>query len=780
MPRRFFPSRSGELRVVPGNWYSGSSGGGGGAASCDFTYCYGGDWVQGKVGNYGLTFDGVDDHVIINNGSDIFATSKGTISMWIKPTFGGLSYPEIFTTADNSNNNTNTQLYLNSAESYRVTHLVRAGATIAVNIWGGTPIENAWNHLAITSDGTEDGSNIYLNGVNSTVNHTTDDGDWFADAPNLDKMTLGSLIYNGVAAQLFYSGSIDELAIWDVPLTPAQINLLSTGSARADSFTPPMSVEATAWGDPKLGTYSLDLDGGYITIEHPGDDGFPTGKTWDGLGSFSISVWCTQDSNLSLSVLTRRGNDGHGWTLAKDAAGNMGFGVSAMDTVSTSFTSTDTWTHFVAVYKDEDHPSVGTVSLYKDGSLVSGPSTIGSGYANTGEVAIGAQANAHGRLWDGKIDEYAVYNVQLDSGAISDLYNSGNGTVATNVSSSALMAYFNMENGPGNSTLTDRSSADTNITGTFNNLDGGTTGSLLMYYDFEIGDNNPVSGNFFALNNATSASVYDVTTAAFHPSTAHTGTMTKMSVADFGAWGQGKLGKYSFSGDGDDEYMAIASSSYLPLGGGDESFSVSFWANTSGATTSYETVIGRHDSLTTTNDLWRTGWTIQYNHGKSQTMRLSVGSYYDYTDMAYKTWSTAANTNFRHVVATYNTDTDVSQIWIDGVKGTDGTKAGGAYEAPQPGTGIVQIGGLGNIAGYSWPGSIDEVAIYNVALTDGAISDLYNSGQGAKASTVSSSALVCYLDMECDGPGSTNVLDLSGNNLSGTIINPNAGTCGAG
>ena len=23
-----------------------------------FTYCYGGDWVQGKVGNYGMQFDG--------------------------------------------------------------------------------------------------------------------------------------------------------------------------------------------------------------------------------------------------------------------------------------------------------------------------------------------------------------------------------------------------------------------------------------------------------------------------------------------------------------------------------------------------------------------------------------------------------------------------------------------------------------------------------------------------------------------------------------------------
>jgi hypothetical protein len=90
-----------------------------------------------------------------------------------------------------------------------------------------------------------------------------------------------------------------------------------------------------------------------------------------------------------------------------------------------------------------------------------------------------------------------------------------------------------------------------------------------------------------------------------------------------------------------------------------------------------------------------------------------------------------------------------------------------------------RIGRLGTSAGYVWPGNIDEVAFYNVALDSGAISDLYNSGQGAKANTVSSSALVCYLDMECNGPGSLIAKDLSGNDLSGTL-DAAAGTCGTG
>ena len=40
--------------------------------------------------------------------------------------------------------------------------------------------------------------------------------------------------------------------------------------------------------------------------------------------------------------------------------------------------------------------------------------------------------------------------------------------------------------------------------------------------------------------------------------------------------------------------------------------------------------------------------------------------------------------------------------------------------------------------------------------------------------------LITYYDMECDGPGSTNLKDLSGNELSGTLTDMDAGTCGSG
>ena len=60
-----------------------SSNSGGGGASCDFTYCYGGDWVQGKVGNYGMSFNGTNEYILSDTLNAQY-TDKITIAGWVK------------------------------------------------------------------------------------------------------------------------------------------------------------------------------------------------------------------------------------------------------------------------------------------------------------------------------------------------------------------------------------------------------------------------------------------------------------------------------------------------------------------------------------------------------------------------------------------------------------------------------------------------------------------------------------------------------------------------
>jgi len=781
MARRYFPSINGKLRVVPGSWYSsGSATPPTPPGSCDFTYCYGGDWAQGKVCNYSLGFPSLttDGEVVVPTAPDIsFAAADDfTVACWVKkktaivPGVGYAGYVSKLIPAQG-------WVLGTAAPDDKFVFHTRNGTNAFIEADSSNE-DTDWHHLvAIRESGT---SYLWVDGVQQTETSTEDMVD------SGDDLVIGRWYSNSV--DYHADAYIDEVGIWDVALTSTEISALynSGAGARTDSFTPPIASTGS-WATGKLDTYSLEFTGRYGLdyVSVPDNSSIQFGDSDD----FTVACWVSSSTGDAwyqgfVSKKTNAGGNYAGWTLFRLNDDYMGVSIGSSPAptprgfVYTDEAPDDTWHHLVmtrngtskatALWLDGVEQTLNPLNSYTQPLTDSGTNMrLGQWWAPGTEYGL-----------DGKLDEVGIWNVVLDSGAISDLYNSGAGAKANTVSSSALVDYYDMEDGPGSLTLTDQSSNTNN--GTLTSMIAGTTGSLLLYYDFEIGDSNPDSGNFFALNNATSASVYDVTTAAFHPPTAHTGTMTQMSVADFGAWGQGKLGKYSFLADGIDDSIVIPSSSYFPLGDGNESFSISFWAFNNevlGAPIhSYPTIVGRH---TDTGEAWNDGYNIQWNTaGGPDTMRFSVGEYHNLGDHANVPWDMAIDLNFRHVVATYNKDTNVSQLWLDGVKGIDGVKATGS-PGPKPATGPTRMGVLGISTSYSWPGGIDEMAFYNVVLDSGAISDLYNSGQGAKASTVSSSALVCYLDMECDGPGFTNVLDLSGNDLSGTL-DADAGTCGAG
>jgi hypothetical protein len=285
-----------------------------------------------------------------------------------------------------------------------------------------------------------------------------------------------------------------------------------------------------------------------------------------------------------------------------------------------------------------------------------------------------------------------------------------------------------------------------------------------LYYDFEIGDSNPVSGNF-----PTSTTVYDVVTASFHGPTAHTGTMNSMEVADFGAWTQGKLGKYSldFGGRYQTDYVSITDNSSIQFGDSDD-FTVACWVISSDSTTWYQGFVSKKASAADNY----AGWTLFRTN--DEKMGVSIGSSPDPRGLIYT--DSAPDDTWHHLVMTRNGTSKATALWLDGVEQAESTTA-----RLDDSGGNMRLGQWWIAAeGYGLDGKLDEVGIWNVVLDSGAISDLYNSGAGAKANTVSSSALVAYYDMECDGPGSTNLKDLSGNDLSGTLTSMAAGTCGEG
>ncbi len=104
-----------------------------------------------------------------------------------------------------------------------------------------------------------------------------------------------------------------------------------------------------------------------------------------------------------------------------------------------------------------------------------------------------------------------------------------------------------------------------------------------------------------------------------------------------------------------------------------------------------------------------------------------------YIERTTNSGAVAAN-QWSHVVMTWNGGTSNSSIaiYVNGAQ-SDTTNAGsGTFTAPYSGSNVpLWIGGQNYSGGNSFfPGVIDEVGIWNVALTGTQISTLYNSGSG--------------------------------------------------
>ena len=137
-------------------------------------------------------------------------------------------------------------------------------------------------------------------------------------------------------------------------------------------------------------------------------------------------------------------------------------------------------------------------------------------------------------------------------------------------------------------------------------------------------------------------------------------------------------------------------------------------------------------------------------------------------------WNTGVSINpglWQHVVAIY--DNGSMRFYFNGTEYTTNQNEGNHSSS-----GMFTIGGNQSHSPHNYyRGQIDEVAVWNEALSANEVSALYNSGTGLDASSnsgdyTSSSNLVGYFKMN-EGSGTT-IYDSSGNGSSGTLDNMNA------
>jgi len=178
---------------------------------------------------------------------------------------------------------------------------------------------------------------------------------------------------------------------------------------------------------------------------------------------------------------------------------------------------------------------------------------------------------------------------------------------------------------------------------------------------------------------------------------------------------QGVSGKIAscYFFDGTNDYINLASGHNFTT---TTSFSVSVWIKCGSVAAGNEYVI---DRTTNTNQLLvisRTDDDINFHIRGSNSVGL--------------TSATKANvlntTSWFHIVGVRNVTTDSTYIYVNGVLGAQKLDATTAAVNPTLRFGSDQ----GNNVVYAWNGFIDEIGIWNKALTQAEITSLYNAGIG--------------------------------------------------
>ena len=200
------------------------------------TLANGAAWTAGKNGN-GLSFDGIDDKVMLPNTLDIPAVPF-TLEAWVKPT-NFADYGAFFSKRDaaySSQMRFDVGFAINTGRFYVVTDY------LSITYFTYVPPLNIWTHLAINADSTA--TTLYVNGVLQETRPAITLGNDSAAA-----VTIGG----SADDDDHFAGSIDDLRLYSRALTQAEI-LTDMNTAVASSVAPVLTITQPAAGSSITGS----------------------------------------------------------------------------------------------------------------------------------------------------------------------------------------------------------------------------------------------------------------------------------------------------------------------------------------------------------------------------------------------------------------------------------------------------------------------------------------------------------------------------------------------
>ncbi len=720
--------------------------------------------TEGKVGQ-ALSFDGVNDYVAVASSPSLtFGSSPHTVSFWFKvnTAFNSSSATSVplITRRDSDDVNFSCTLrgtdYANGSGSAGTMQIkYESQSAVAAVYWHTTQnswAANVWYHVVIiiNTDGTN--SNVYINGVaakggssgGTTIYDTNYASEWRLGRGDFD--TASNL--SGVK---YLSGSLDEARIYNTALTATQIQSLYALGQSDKTNSSVSQPQGTGRLDSGLAGYWA-LDNGSGTSATDSSTNGNTGTLTNG------PTWTTGQIGGAVSF------DGTDDYLYISSAAPLAIGVGSK--VSTSFWYT----------ANVSNGTTQTIYQRAGGACSQYVANI-TGGASTDTLIFYYRDNGCGG-----IDGYSVSSITKNTwhhvvstydtitGVLSVYVDGVRVATTTSVPSSSISDGVTLTIGAGQ--------GGTNFFGGtldefrfYNRILSADEVSQLYRLTAPTGVDTSLKGYWsFNAQDMSSTTAYDRSGAG------NTGTLTNGP-----AIAEGKLGQ-ALSFDGSDDYVSVNNS----FGYANTTFTACAWIKTTSA--SNEVIVSQQNNVASTYGGWNLGVNNNTTNKFGIILKESSGN---------NPYTVASNTSvndgqWHHTCAVITTSTTVSAnntalLYVDGVNDQaspvlDGSRV---YTAT---TDSLRIGSRVGSSGSPvqlFAGSIDEVRIYNTALTAAQIKALYDAGQSDKQnSSVSQpqgtgrldSGLAGYWPLD-NGSG-TSATDGSVNASNGTLTNGPTWTIG--
>jgi subtilisin family serine protease len=176
-------------------------------------------WVEGKIGDHALEFDGDNDYVSV--GKSYENNTVGTICGWVFPK---TTVSSLFWAGDNDVFNEGVQVIYGGNGIFRMVVRKAAGYEFIKDTYGTFPVNN-WYHYCFVQDGIS--PKLYINGTEvstSDVKTPKDETAWFDDVDGIDEGSIG--MQRDSTPWGSFDGIIDDVRIYNRALSAKEIQAI--------------------------------------------------------------------------------------------------------------------------------------------------------------------------------------------------------------------------------------------------------------------------------------------------------------------------------------------------------------------------------------------------------------------------------------------------------------------------------------------------------------------------------------------------------------------------